>query len=137
MNTQPNQFRDPLPPDEAMLEPAGQFAADLRSLRSAVHRAGERQTAQPVACDWLIPAKRRHRAVQRRLMLTWGLVTTCAVLLCIGALPFLRHTPAVLETPHAVAQTQAGEIDDTALLEQVDTAISAPVPSSLAPLATL
>jgi hypothetical protein len=36
-----------------------------------------------------------------------------------------------------VAQSHKTETDDTALLEQVDTAVSESVPSSLAPLATL
>jgi hypothetical protein len=128
MNTHSNQFRDTLPPDEVMLEPAGQFAADLRSLRSAVHRAAEGQTAQPVPFGWLNAAKRRHRTEQRRLVLAW----TCAALLCFGALPFLRHAKP-LAAPVAVRS----EADDTALLEQVDTAVSESVPKSLAPLATL
>jgi hypothetical protein len=70
MNTHPNQFRDTLPPDEVLLEPAGQFATDLENLRSAVHCAAERRMP-PTTSDWLIPAKRRHRAAQRRLVLAW------------------------------------------------------------------
>ena len=136
MNTHRNQSRDALPPDEVMLEPAGQFAADLRNLRSAVHRAADRQTAQPVPFGWLKAAKRRHRTAQRRVMLAWSLATTCAALLCIGALPLLHHAaPPVAE--RQVVHVQPVVIDDTALLEQVDTAVSESVPTSLAPLATL
>ena len=47
MNTNPNEFRDTLPPDEVMLEPSGQFAADLRNLRSAVQSAAERSGSRP------------------------------------------------------------------------------------------
>jgi hypothetical protein len=121
-----------------MLEPSGQFAADLRNLRSAVHRAADRQTAQPVPFGWLNAAKRRHRSAQRRVLLAWSLATTCAALLCIGTLPLLRHAakPAA-EPPVAVVHSTANDTDDTALLEQVDTAVSESVPSSLAPLATL
>lgn len=136
MNTHPNQSRDALPPDEVMLEPAGQFAADLRNLRSAVHHAADRQTAEPVQFGWLNAAKRRHRSAQRRVVLAWSLATVCAALLCIGALPFLHH-PAPPVTAHQVVPVQPVVIDDTALLEQVDTAVSESVPTSLAPLATL
>jgi len=105
MNTHPNQSREALPPDEVMLEPAGQFAADLRT-------------------------------AQHRVVLAWSLVTVCAALLCIGALPFLHHlAPPV--TAHQVVPVQPVVIDDTALLEQVDTAVSESVPTPLAPLATL
>lgn len=131
MNTHSDHLRDTLPPDEALFEPAGEFAADLRNFRSAVHRASEQQSPQPSASVWLLPAKRRLRSAQRRLVLAWG----CAALLCIGALPFLHHANTVVgTTPVAKVQT---EVDDTALLEQVDTAVSESVPSSLAPLDTL
>lgn len=142
MNTHPNQSRDALPPDEVMLEPAGQFAADLRNLRSAVHRAADRQTAQPVPFGWLNAAKRRHRTAQRRVVLSWSLATTCAALLCIGTLPLLRHAAKPAAGPsvvvaHNTANDTVNDTDDTALLEQVDTAVSESVPTSLAPLATL
>ena len=142
MNKHRNQLRDALPPDEVMLEPAGQFAADLRNLRSAVHRAADRQTAQPVSFGWLNAAKRRHNAAQRRSLLAWSLVTTCAAVLCIGAaLPFVHHAKPAVETTVASVQPAVNETasipDDTALLEQVDSAVSESVPTSLAPLATL
>lgn len=131
MNTRPNQSREILPPDETAFEPAGGFAADLRNLRTAVHCAAERKTAQPVPANWLAPAKLRRRAGQRRLVLAWS----CAALLCISALPFLHHTKPVVVRP-AIAHVQT-DVDDTALLEQVDTAVSESVPSSLAPLDSL
>jgi hypothetical protein len=132
MKSNPNEFRDTLPPDEVMLEPSGQFAADLRNLRSAVHCAAERSGSESFSATWLIAARRRQRVSQRRLVLAW----TCAALLCIGvAVPFLRHSTTAPATP--VAKAQPVVIDDTALLEQVDSAVSESVPSSLAPLATL
>jgi len=137
MKTNPNQFRDTLPPDEVLLEPAGQFGADLRNLRSAVHRAAERQTTQPVSFGWLNAAKRRRQTAQRRMVLAW----TCAALLCVAALPFLHRArpaagPSVAVTRSTASQTLSNT-DDTALLEQVDTAVTESVPSSLAPLATM
>ena len=135
MNKHADQFRDTLPFDEVLLEPAGQFGSsgqfgnDLRNFRDAVHRAAERQTSQPVGFGWLNAAKRRRRAAQSRLVLTW---TFTAALLVAGALPLLRHSRAI--APVTVRQSS---VDDTALLEQVDTAVSESVPSSLAPLQAL
>lgn len=129
MNKHSEQFRDALSPDEVLLEPSGQFGPefehDLRNFRAVVHRAAERQTSQPVPFGWLNAAKRRRHATQRRLVLAWGL----AALLFAGALPLLHHSRTAVPAP--IAQ------DDTALLEQVDTAISESVPSSLAPLDAL
>lgn len=134
MNTHPNQLRDTLPPDEVLLEPAGEFAADLRNLRSAVWHAAGRATAESVASNWLAPARRRRRAAQGRLVLALSTATTFAALLCIGVLPLLHHDKRVAPAPLVAIQSTS---DDTALLEQVDTEVSASVPSSLAPLDNL
>ena len=128
MNTHANQLRDTLPPDEVLLEPSGQLGEDLRNFRSAVHRAAERQTSQPVAFGWLNAAKRRRHAAQRRMILAWGL----AALLFAGALPLLHQSKTA-----APAEVRQSNVEDTALLEQVDTAVSESVPSSLAPLTEL
>src|SRR5579883_260218 len=112
MTTHAKQFRDTLPPDEVMLEPGGQLGADLRNLRTAVHRAAERQTAETVPFGWLNAAKRRQRSAQRRLMLAW----TCAALLCIGALPFLLHSRPIAGHSSSTVARQAVTEDDTALL---------------------
>ena len=128
MNKHSSQFRDTLPPDEVLLEPSGQLGEDLRNFRSAVHRAAERQTSQPVAFGWLNAAKRRRHAAQRRMILAWGL----AALLFAGALPLLHQSKTA--GPAGVRQSN---VEDTALLEQVDTAVSESVPSSLAPLTEL
>ena len=66
-------------------------------------------------------------------MLAW----TCAALLCVSLLPILHHAKLVTSQPVAVVQNAANDAEDTALLEQVDNAVSESVPSSLAPLATL
>jgi len=135
MNTRPNQSPDSSLPrtshDDASLEPCGDFATALSDFRSAVNHVAERETSKPVPSSWLVPAQRRHRSAQRRLILAW----TCAALLCIGAVPLLHQTKPVV-TPPVVAH-QDNPSDDTALLEQVDNAVSESVPSSLAPLVTL
>ncbi|MBV8632574.1 MAG: hypothetical protein JOZ83_16730 [Silvibacterium sp.] len=133
-----NKFRDVLAPDEAMIEPPGEFGGpfgeDLRNFRAAVHRAAERQTAEPVPFGWLNAAKRRRHAAQRRLVLSWAAAAAFAALLFTATLPMMHHSSGG-SGPVALT-TQTGS-DDTALLEQVDTAISEAVPSSLAPLDAL
>lgn len=136
MNKHPEQFRDVLPPDEVLLEPSGQFGEDLRNFRAAVHRAAERQTSEAVPLGWLNAARLRQRTGHRRLIFAWALVGTCTALLCVGTLPLLHRVTPAAAPPTAQIQTHA-PADDTALLEQVDTAVSEPVPSSLAPLAEL
>jgi hypothetical protein len=126
MNQYPEQFRDVLPPQEVLLEPSGQFGQDLRNFRIVLDRAAERQISQPVPFGWLNAAKRRQHSAQRRMVLAW---TCAAALLCAGALPLLRHSKTA-----APAVIRQSNVDDTALLEQVDTAVSESVPSSLAPL---
>src|SRR5271170_4478594 len=98
MNTRPSQSPDsPLPrmsPEEALLEPGGDFATALSGFRSAVNHVAERETSKPVSASWLVPAQRRQRSAQRRLILAW----TCAALLCAGLLPILHHAKPV--APH-------------------------------------
>ena len=134
MNKHANPFRDAVPSDEVLLEPSDQFGNDLRNFRAAVHRAVERQTSQPVPFGWLNAARRRRQVAQRRLMLAWATVAASAALLFAATMPLLHH-PTAVSTP--VAVTQVRSTDDTALLEQIDTAVSESVPSSLAPLAEL
>jgi len=131
MNTRPNQYPDASQHEYASLEPTGDFASALSDFRSAVNHVAERETSKPVPSSWLVPARQRHRSTQRRLILAW----TCAALLCIGAVPLLHQTKPVVAPPVVAHQDNPG--DDTALLEQVDSAVSESVPSSLAPLADL
>jgi hypothetical protein len=138
MNTKSGQSADTFSsrytPEETAFEPTGDFAAALGDFRSAVHQAAGRATAKPVATDWLMPARRRLHSAQRRLVVAW----TCAAVLCAGVLPLLHHGTAAVPHPAAVAiQHQTNDTDDTALLEQVDSAVSESVPTSLAPLAAL
>jgi|SRR5271170_5889528 len=125
----------PDPSPDTSFEPSGDFAAAISDFRTAVHHIAERETSKPVPASWLIPARRRHKSAQRRIVLAWSLVAACAALLCIGTLPLLHQTKPVVDPP--VVAHQNNPSDDTALLEQVDNAVSESVPSSLAPLADL
>lgn len=119
-------------------EPTGDFAAAIRDFRAAVTHVAERETARPMAVDWLAPARKRRRARQHRLVLAWA----CAAALCFATVPLFMMPISVHvgsapihvagRTP-APAPPQSGE-PDPGLLEQVDEQVSESVPSSLAPL---
>ena len=123
---------------EPSLEPTGETAASIDLFRIAMHSIAERETARPVPSDWLIPARQRQRRAQRRVVLAWA----CAAALCVAVVPRATHHPhdvshngaGATAPPAAVAQTEESY---TALLEQVDNEVSAPVPDSLAPLTEL
>ena len=119
------------------IEPAGEFAPglekEIKLFRSAMNYIAERETVRPAALNWLAPARQRQRSAQRRMALAW----TCAAALCLAVLPITIQRTASQQPPArpnvAVTASQSSA-SDTALLDQVDTAIAAPVPTSLAPL---
>ena len=122
--------------NEQNLNLEGAFAESIRDFRSAVSHIAERETARPVAADWLTPARRRHRRAQVKTGVGIGLGWACAALLCLSTLPISLHSHPVPVHPvtQAAAAVPPAE-SDTALLDQVDSNLSSSVPSSLAPLA--
>lgn len=119
------------------IEPSGELAASIRDFRSAVTHVADRETARPVAAEWLAPARKRRRSHQQRVVLAWA----CAALLCFATLPWSSsHSHRTVVHPAisaaSVSVAPAAE-SDSALLEQVDADVSESVPSSLAPLAEL
>jgi predicted anti-sigma-YlaC factor YlaD len=120
---------------DAQLEPTGALQASIRDFRSAVHHIAQLETSQPVPANWLAPAQGRRRTAQRRLMLAW----TCSALLCAGIVPLSTHLHQTQQAQQQAQQQAATQsyAADTALLEQVDSAVSESVPSSLAPLTAL
>lgn len=128
------------PINEHELEPTGEFASDIREFRAAVTHVADRETAHPLAIDWLAPARKRRRSHQHRLVLGWA----CAAALCFATvqltmMPISIHvSPASVRTaqkaPAPLAQPSEPE---TGLMEQIDADVSESVPSSLAPLSEL
>lgn len=120
---------------DASLEPGSEVADSIQLFRTAMNSIAERETARPVATDWLIPARRRQRVAQRRMILAWS----CAAALCVAAVPLSTHAPHATGNKVVAQAPQPAPTDtqDTALLEQVDNEIASPVPSSLAPLTEL
>lgn len=119
------------------LEPTGEFAAGIRDFRSAVTHVADRETARPLAADWLAPARKRRRTHQQSLVLGWA----CAAALCLATLPLATHSRSVplhMAQQAAVAAplVQSAE-PENGLMEQIDDDVSESVPASLAPLAEL
>lgn len=120
-------------------EPTGEFAEAIRDFRAAVTHVAERETARPMAVEWLVPARKRRRSHRHRVVLAWA----CAAALCFAALPFaplpfsghMEPGAAIRATvePPATPLAQPGEAEN-GLLQQVDEQVSESVPSSLAPL---
>lgn len=120
------------------MEPSGEFADGLRDFRAAVTHIAERETARPIAVDWLAPARRRRRGHQHRMILAWG----CAALLCCATLPFAIPSGPTAPSHAAVQPVEMpghsfAPPSSSTLLEQVDDQVSESVPSSLAPLVDL
>lgn len=129
--------------NHTITEPSGEFATAIRNFRAALTHLAERESARPMAADWLAPARKRRRSHQHRLILAWA----CAAALCVAALPFaplpFGHQPepatvtrAAIEPAGSAALGPKAATERT-LLEQVDEQVSEPVPSSLAPLAEM
>jgi hypothetical protein len=117
------------------LEPTGEIAASIELFRAAMHAIAERETSRPLAGDWLLPARRRRRRAQGRMVLAWA----CAAALCFAVVPHSSHAPVTARSKvtNTLPDPPHSAISDTALLEQVDNEIAEPVPSSLAPLTEL
>jgi hypothetical protein len=115
-----------------LLEPTGELANAIRSFRSAISHIADRETAQPVAADWLAPARQRRRRARQTMTLAWA----CAALLCLAMLPFSFSAHQSAPQPGTVAVTPAAPApqSDNSLLEQVDTDVAETVPSPLQPL---
>lgn len=124
------------------LEPSGELAAGVRDFRAAVTHIAERESARPLAIDWLAPAHKRRRSHQHRLVLGWA----CAAALCFATVPFAimplttHSNPEPVhmaqQAPEPLVQTNEPE-SGSGLMEQIDADVSESVPSSLAPLAEL
>ena len=137
MNTNPNSNLQVAAENE--LEPRGEVAASIKLFHDAMHSIADRATERPVPSDWLIPARRRQRSGQRRMILAWS----CAAALCFSVVPLTVHTahPGIAPPPPTVSNAQPAAVEqptsEDALLEQIDNEVSESVPSSLAPLSEL
>jgi len=123
------------PETEGTREEVREMAEALSLYRSAMHHLAERETARPFVAE-----PRRARKMGFRLLLAPALTAAVAagVLVPVYAHLHDHHTRTVAKnnTQTRTTQNLAG-VDDTALMNQIDSEVSEDVPDALRPLADL
>jgi len=129
------KFRKPaIPESGASREDVRQIAETISLYRSAMHHLAGREAAQP------FPARPRPaRTLRLRLLLAPALAAALAAIL----IPVFSHrhdapkpAPLALTGQHPPELARA-TVDDTALMNQIDSELSEDVPDALQPLADL
>jgi len=123
------------PETEGTREEVREMAEALSLYRSAMRHVAEREAARPFAAE-----RRPARTMRFRLLLAPALTAAVAagVLVPVYAHFHDHHTGTVAKngSPAKTAQNVAG-VDDTALMNQIDSEVSEDVPDALRPLADL
>lgn len=125
-------------------EEVRELAEAIGLYRSAMRHVAEREVSRP----WVVPARRPARTMRTGLMLVP--VLAAALVVAIMA-PWIGHRHPAQAAPAAETvalnaqqentqqqemRTHAG-VDDTVLMNQIDSEVSAEVPDALEPLAEL
>jgi hypothetical protein len=114
-----------------------QLAEAVSLYRSAMRHVAEKQAERP-----FVPAQRKSAGLRMRLVLVPALCAALAAAVIGPAYMHLHHAAAIAGASvktHASAPpaaTQPG-VDDTELMNQIDSEVSEDVPDALAPLADL
>jgi hypothetical protein len=116
-------------------EEVREIAEALSLYRSAMHHLAERETARPFV------AERPHaRTIGLRSVLAPALAAAIAVAALVPVYTHYRHnSPPVprMRTEQPSAADTRATVDDTALMNQIDSELSEDVPDALRPLADL
>lgn len=123
------------PETDGTREEVREMAEALSLYRSAMHHLAERETARPFAAE---PA--RPRTMRFRLLLAPALTAAIAagVFIPMYAHYHERQTNGVVNNgTKAKTVDDLSPVDDTALMNQIDSEVSEDVPDALAPLADL
>ncbi len=114
-------------------EEVREIAEALSLYRSAMHHVAEREAARPFAAE-----QRPRRTMGFRLLLAPALTAAIAagVLVPVYAHYHDHHTVAKKDTSTKTNQSVAS-MDDTALMNQIDSEVSEDVPDALEPLAAM
>lgn len=113
-----------------------ELAETLSLYRSAMCHVAEREAARPWVAD-----RRRAAPVRFRLLLAPALAAAVAAAVMAPVYSHMHHhRSAVARTAEAAQQNPAANrasIDDTALMNQIDSAVTEDVPDALRPLADM
>ncbi len=123
------------PETDGTREEVREMAEALSLYRSAMHHLAEREVARPFAAE-----RRPSHTMRFRLLLAPALTA----LIAAGALVPVythfhdHHTGTVAKNGTETKTTQSvASVDDTALMNQIDSEVSEDVPDALRPLADL
>jgi hypothetical protein len=122
------------PEPDATREEVREMAEALSLYRSAMRHIAEREAGRP-----FVVKQRPTRAFRFRLLLAPALTAAVAAGVLVPLYGHFHH-PAV-PVPHTLASSSAvdarSSVDDTALMNQIDSEVSEDVPDALRPLADL
>jgi len=133
-------------PDEDRLDTRNEtreLAEAVSLYRSAMQHLADKQAGQaPASFTASMTAERRPvKSAKMRLLLVPALVAALAAAVIAPAVSHMRH-PAAVKRPTAQSVAPAPEqnvasVDDTQLMNQIDSEVSEDVPDALQPLADL
>jgi len=122
------------PEPDATREEVREMAEALSLYRSAMHHIAEREAARPFAVE-----QRPARAIGFRLLLAPVLTAAFAAGVFVPLYGHFHHH--AVPAPHTLASSNTADtgsaVDDTALMNQIDSEVSEDVPDALRPLADL
>jgi len=122
------------PQADTTREEVRDLAEALSLYRSAMHHIAEREGARPFA-----PERRPVRTLPLRLLFAPALAAAVAAAVLVPAYShFHAHHPARVTSHAQPGPTEArANVDDTVLMNQIDSDLSEDVPDALRPLADL
>jgi len=122
-------------PEPDAREDVRAIAEALSLYRSAMHHLAEREAARPFVRD------PRAHVLRLRMVLAPALTVALAVSVLVPAYSHFHHhrvaSTVVANNTHLPASQINTSVDDTALMNQIDSELSEEVPDALQPLADL
>jgi len=111
-----------------------EIAEALSLYRSAMDHLAQRSPMRPFAADW-----RSGRSFPLRLLLAPALTAAVAAGIFLPVYSYSHHHPVITRPLRTDRQNPAAlaTVDDTALMNQIDSELSQDVPDALQPLADL
>jgi hypothetical protein len=114
-----------------------ELAETLGLYRSAMRHVAEKHAARP-----FMPAMRRTPGLRMRLVLVPALGAAMAAAVIAPAYMHLHHATTIAGTPvkpivQTASATTPASVDDTDLMNQIDSEVSEDVPDALQPLADM
>lgn len=133
---------------DTVVNPEGESGREMREMaeamslyRSAMHHIAQKHAE--AAAPWTSPerlaaeAQHRARAHRMRLVLVPALGAALAAAVLAPAVGHLHHEKAAVARVEPAPATPSATVDDTDLMNQIDSDLDQDVPDALAPLADL